>query len=519
MNTMTSIARSNTSANHNLLALVTAAELMTSEANSSTLTSFKRHMMVDSSLSVVSASDDDEGAHSRHMTVHGMESETLSDDDIAASDPPKAPPPILQPEAPPPAPPPPPPAVVNLNRQSNLGGVQGIVSSSSASSSTRRSDVGSTPSTSPTVLRVVHNKPQSLPITLMNLLTNEEHEEILSFLPHGKCFLIKQTKEFAKKLMQQHFHLSKFGSFVSRLQRWGFAHLQDSILPGQHAFFHPLFVKGKWEPLGKMMYQPKSTKAFKSKLTKSMASRAGLNRSLRNTAPTASAAQQPLNPTTLSRHGGGGGDLASVSQSTVNHATKNIVDAAIACLRRDQELLSLPRYNDNVTVAPPPPPTNSFPRHSILVEPLPPIPPVPTTRTCVTTPRHSNLGCASRMGVLSPSSVRRVSVSPTAYTDNLLRPSTCQMMLWHQNQQQPTLPAVVERPVAIPHPPLPPQMSNARTSAFLPARGANPRQPVDSFRARDYYHRPNYQSRAVQEIVMPNSQAAMSFVPVNSFYA
>ena len=583
---MTSIATVNT----NFLALVTAASLMTSEAalpTGTTSSPRKNRMLMDSSLSVVSHSDndDEEGSNgNKLMTSDGTltdSSEPLSDDDLTPYDQPKAPPPIIQPEAPPPAPPPPPPAVDNFNRtNTNCGSAGGSVSSGTSNSDGSSSGSNSSPPSDVGVYRVYHNnKPQSLPITLMNLLTSEECDEILSFLPHGKCFIIKQTKEFAKKLMQQHFHLSKFGSFVSRLQRWGFAHLQDSILPGQHAFYHPLFEKGKWDPLGKMMYQPKSTKAFKNKLTKSMASRAGLNHSLRRNSIGVSGAAMggSLKDSLVRLHSSNsahtqhaqllGRDLALVSQSTVNHATQNIVDAAIACLRRDEELLSVPRLavpkNTNTApvvaaVAPSRKKAVSFHNHNhnqhnnaptrrSMVEPLPPLPPVPTNRNRNVNvgpppPRHS-------MGVMSPmrNIARRVSVSPTVYADGLLRSATSQMMLWQQTQQhqaqvqvqqqvrqphqhQPA-PTMVNRPVVNRHQPLPPhqmggqQHCNSSRSAFVVPGGgglggarSGVGSPMDSFR-RDMYLPNKHQHRGQEELlVMPQHRQARSFVPVNSFY-
>ena len=501
---MTSIINSTSGSeskkNSNLLALVTAAELMTSE------TKLYQRNPVDSSLSVVSASDDDEGMSNKLVALDNSDASALSEDDDLTPRQPRAPPPKTQPGAPPPAPPPPPPpAMIRLESDNGTladARVSGVVPTSPSGVVS-----GSSDSSSPVVLHhSSNNKPQSLPITLMNLLTNDEYHEILSFLPHGKCFLIKQTKEFTKKLMQQHFHLSKFGSFVSRLQRWGFAHLQDSILPGQHAFYHPLFQKGKWEPLGKMMYQAKSTKALKNKLTKSMKSRAGLNQ-LRTTAgrnnlsPTAT--ESSNNPRLL-------GDLAAVSQSTVNHATQNIVDAAIACLRRDQELLAMPRLaepevnnNRNVfspatspmknTMVPAPAPPRRVSRS--MMEPLPPIPPVPTSR------HRPSFGVQSTVGGMTPPGRgMQVNVPPNAYHDGLLRSATSQMMLW-KHQQQPGGLQMLERPS---YHPRPAPMMNAGSGG----------SPMGVFRGDMYL---NNKPRVPKELMMPHQQAP-PFAPVNSFF-
>ena len=47
--------------------------------------------------------------------------------------------------------------------------------------------------------------------------------DIISWLPHGKGFVILRKRMFAAEVMPLHFKHSKFTSFTRKLNRWGFA--------------------------------------------------------------------------------------------------------------------------------------------------------------------------------------------------------------------------------------------------------------------------------------------------------
>lgn len=59
------------------------------------------------------------------------------------------------------------------------------------------------------------------PQRLMELLSDERNSDCISWLPHGKAFIIKNRKLFAEKIMPKFFpRKSKYSSFTRKLNRW-----------------------------------------------------------------------------------------------------------------------------------------------------------------------------------------------------------------------------------------------------------------------------------------------------------
>jgi hypothetical protein len=75
---------------------------------------------------------------------------------------------------------------------------------------------------------------------LFEILENEEYSHLISWLPHGKGFVIHRKKEFAAEILPRHFKKAvKFTSFTRKLSRWGFS--RASRGPETGAYFHRLF--------------------------------------------------------------------------------------------------------------------------------------------------------------------------------------------------------------------------------------------------------------------------------------
>jgi hypothetical protein len=56
---------------------------------------------------------------------------------------------------------------------------------------------------------------------MMEMLADERHLGIVSWLPHGKGFAILDKKRFSKEVMPRHFsRKAKFTSFTRKLNRW-----------------------------------------------------------------------------------------------------------------------------------------------------------------------------------------------------------------------------------------------------------------------------------------------------------
>jgi len=188
------------------------------------------------------------------------------------------------------------------------------------------------------------------PEVLMHLLLDPENYSTMHFLPNGDAFVICNVKEFLKSLMKKYFRLTKFGCFIGKLQRWGFTHTSEGLDPELYVFRHPLFRKDDPESLKKMKYCPRSSKGTNGSTFPYLGTN---SRSQRGSSPTSidSAPFQSIQDT-INRHV----ELSTMSSKIQRNqdvsqrtspivvapaaTTKHIVDAAIACLQRDE---SMPR--------------------------------------------------------------------------------------------------------------------------------------------------------------------------------
>ena len=188
------------------------------------------------------------------------------------------------------------------------------------------------------------------PEVLMHLLLDPENHSAMHFLPNGDALVICNVKEFLKSLMNKYFRLTKFGCFIGKLERWGFTHTSEGLDPELHVFRHPLFRKNDQESLKKMKYCPRSSKGTNGSTFPYLGTN---SRTQKGSSPTSidSAPFQSIQDT-INRHV----ELSTMysdiqrSQDVSQRAspivvapavtTKSIVDAAIACLQRDE---SMPR--------------------------------------------------------------------------------------------------------------------------------------------------------------------------------
>jgi len=76
----------------------------------------------------------------------------------------------------------------------------------------------------------------------MELLDNQQHSDVVAWLPHGKGFIIYQKKRFAGEILPRYFKQAKFTSFTRKLNRWGFQRVSRGAETG--AYFHQYFQRG-----------------------------------------------------------------------------------------------------------------------------------------------------------------------------------------------------------------------------------------------------------------------------------
>jgi hypothetical protein len=80
---------------------------------------------------------------------------------------------------------------------------------------------------------------------LENVDKSEEHESIISWLPHGKAFRVHKPTEFASDVMGRYFKQSKYKSFQRQLHIYGFRRIDSKEKTDYGAYYHTQFLRGQ----------------------------------------------------------------------------------------------------------------------------------------------------------------------------------------------------------------------------------------------------------------------------------
>lgn len=88
--------------------------------------------------------------------------------------------------------------------------------------------------------------PQVLfPVKLFSILqsvTEDKMNHIVSWQPHGRCFMMHRPQDFVKVALPHYFQLAKLRSFQRQLHLWGFQRKAGGC--DQGAYWHPCFLRG-----------------------------------------------------------------------------------------------------------------------------------------------------------------------------------------------------------------------------------------------------------------------------------
>jgi len=95
--------------------------------------------------------------------------------------------------------------------------------------------------------------PKNFPETLYDIISAEENQHIISWLPHGQGFILHDKQRFASKILPRFFDGAKFASFTRRLNRWSFARFPRG--PEMGAYSNPNFIRNRPELVQKMRYR------------------------------------------------------------------------------------------------------------------------------------------------------------------------------------------------------------------------------------------------------------------------
>ena len=85
----------------------------------------------------------------------------------------------------------------------------------------------------------------AFPVVLHRLLadaTDECFEQIISWQPHGRAFIVHDHDRFVSEVMQKYFRQSRYASFQRQLSLYGFLRLTKGSDSG--AYYNELFLRG-----------------------------------------------------------------------------------------------------------------------------------------------------------------------------------------------------------------------------------------------------------------------------------
>lgn len=89
------------------------------------------------------------------------------------------------------------------------------------------------------------------PQRLMEILSDPSNHDAISWLPHGRAFIIVNRQKFANMVLPKYFRKTKYTSFTRKLNRWNFTRVTRG--PELGAYYHEFFQCGK-EALCTQMY-------------------------------------------------------------------------------------------------------------------------------------------------------------------------------------------------------------------------------------------------------------------------
>jgi hypothetical protein len=84
---------------------------------------------------------------------------------------------------------------------------------------------------------------KNFPETLFDVVSMDEHAHIVSWLPHGRGFIIHDKQRFASYILPTYFDSAKYTSFTRRLKRWKFTRVPRG--PEIGAYYNDNFVRDK----------------------------------------------------------------------------------------------------------------------------------------------------------------------------------------------------------------------------------------------------------------------------------
>jgi len=101
------------------------------------------------------------------------------------------------------------------------------------------------------------------PEKLMEVLDRSDMESIITWMPHGRAFIVLQPVQLKDIVLPRFFKQTKFMSFTRQLNLWGFKRITKGVDTG--AYYHELFLRGR--PRLAMLMRRQKIKGTGIKLT------------------------------------------------------------------------------------------------------------------------------------------------------------------------------------------------------------------------------------------------------------
>ncbi|KAL3781220.1 hypothetical protein HJC23_003537 [Cyclotella cryptica] len=79
--------------------------------------------------------------------------------------------------------------------------------------------------------------------SMLDAIERDGYAHVVSWQPHGRCFVVHKPKEFVNHIMPKYFKQSKMASFQRQLNLYGFNRLTGGLDKG--GYYHELFLRGK----------------------------------------------------------------------------------------------------------------------------------------------------------------------------------------------------------------------------------------------------------------------------------
>lgn len=97
---------------------------------------------------------------------------------------------------------------------------------------------------------------QPFPEKLYEMLASESDDSpdgIVSWIPHGRAFIVRKPKKFTSEIMPKYFRQTKLTSFQRQLNLYGFRRITQGADSG--AYYHELFLRGRPQLCMRMVRQ------------------------------------------------------------------------------------------------------------------------------------------------------------------------------------------------------------------------------------------------------------------------